>query len=70
MSKKRKKGYVFVGMGFELLSMVLAAVFLGRYLDKAIGIKGLATVTLVFMFMGVWFYRLIQLIKMYQKDED
>ena len=64
-----KKGVVFMGMGFELLGLILGALFLGQTIDKHFGWPGYGVAIMVVVVMVSWMYHLIVLLKRFM-DED
>jgi hypothetical protein len=64
------KSMVFMGMGFELVVLVLGAAYLGKYIDGYFGTAGYYTAGLIVLFMISWFYHLIVLIKKVNGDDD
>ncbi len=64
------KSMVFMGMGFELVIMVLGGSYFGQLLDRKFGWAGYATITLILVFLGSWFYHLLVLIKRVNENED
>jgi hypothetical protein len=58
-----KKYVVFIGMGFELLGIVLLSVWAGLWLEKQKPMKNLWPVLLVFAGLGGWFVRVLKLLK-------
>lgn len=64
----RGKMAVFVGIGFELIGLLLGAAFLGRYLDEKFALKGLMTAGLVILALVGWLIHLVVLLKGFQAD--
>ena len=65
------KYLVFMGSGFELLGIILGAVYVGQIVDKTYSLNGIGT--LVFILAGFfgWVYHLIVLLKkLMNSDED
>ena len=67
---KRKKGLVFAGMGFELLGLILTALFAGKYVDKHFGLGGLCIALFSFIALIIWVYHLVILTRQFQKNDD
>jgi uncharacterized membrane protein len=63
---KDKKYMVFAAMGFELVGVVLAAIFLGQMLDEKIGTKGIMVAVIAMVGLAGWTYHLY---KFDQKNE-
>lgn len=62
------KGMIFIGVGFELVSLVLAGIWIGSYLDEWLGSKGLATMAMLLLMMFGWFVHLFVLLKKMETD--
>jgi hypothetical protein len=58
-----KKYLVFVGMGFELIGIVLASLWVGMWIESKQPMRNLWPVLLVFLGLSAWFYRVVQLLK-------
>ena len=58
-----KKYIVFIGMGFELLGIVLVSVWVGLWLEQKKPMRNLWPVLLVLSGLAAWFYRVIKLLK-------
>ena len=65
-----KKYAVFIGMGFELLGIVLVGLYLGVKLEEKYPMKNLWPVLLIFAALAGWFYRVIVLLKRLNKDSN
>ncbi len=63
------KGMVFMGMGFELVVLVIAGAYFGDAIDKHFGWKGYAAMTFILLFLASWFYHLLILLKKVNQDE-
>lgn len=61
--QRRGKMAAFVGIGFELIGLLLGAAFLGRYLDQKFAFQGLVTAGLVILALVGWLIHLILLLK-------
>jgi hypothetical protein len=64
------KSAVFMGIGFELLILILGAAYLGDKIDQHYHWKGYATVTLIIVCLISWFYHLIVLLQKFSRDEE
>lgn len=64
-----KKYAVFIGMGFELIGVVLVCLFLGQKLEEKYPLKNLWAVLLIFAGLAGWFYRVIILLKRLNKEK-
>lgn len=58
------KYVLFVSMGFELIGLIIVAVYLGGYLEeKFVFKKGLLQALLILFFLIGWFVRVIYQVK-------
>lgn len=65
------KAAVFMGMGFELVCLVLGGAYLGGFVDRYMQWKGYATAGLIIAFLVSWFYHLVILMRnMGEADDD
>jgi F0F1-type ATP synthase assembly protein I len=60
---------IYVGFGFELVSLIAAAAFLGKYLDDLYPSKGLITIALIVAGFIAWITRITLWAKR-QEDQD
>lgn len=58
-----KKYLVFIGMGFELIAIVLVSLWIGMWIEARNPMKNAWPVVLVFISLGAWLYRVILLLK-------
>ena len=65
---KNNKGLIFMGMGFELVALVLSALYLGKIIDTHYGTKGIFTIILLLSMLVGWIYHLIHLLMKFEKD--
>ncbi len=65
-----KKYLVFVGMGFELIGIVLATVWIGMWIETKMPMRNLWPVLLVLLGLAGWFYRVILLLKNINKQNE
>ena len=65
-----KRGLIFMGMGFELLGLILGALFLGQAVDKYFGWNGYGVATFVVVVMISWMYHLVVLLKQFMVKAD
>lgn len=71
--KKTRKGpnpMVFAGMGFELLALGAASVYIGPIVDEHFGLKDMGTGILMFTLLGGWLVHFIFLAKTYMEAEE
>lgn len=58
---------MFVGVGFELLILVMGFIYLGQIIDETYKTKGLATIVCIFLALISWVVHLIHLLKRWEK---
>lgn len=63
-----KKGLVFMGMGFELVGLILGCLYLGQELDKQMLWPGYSVATLVIFGLISWMVHLIYLLRRFMED--
>lgn len=61
------KYIVFIGVGFELVGLIIGGVFLGEFLEGKIPSKGLWTSGLIVLALIGWFIHLMVLLKNSEK---
>jgi F0F1-type ATP synthase assembly protein I len=64
-----KKYLIFASIGFELVGIMVASIYLGQTIDKAYQTKGLALIALMFIGLASWLTHVILLLRRFQKDE-
>ena len=64
----KNKMAAFAGIGFELIALLLGAVYLGQYIEGRVGGKGLLTAGLVVLAFIGWIVHLVVMLK--PRDED
>jgi hypothetical protein len=57
------KYVVFIGIGFELIGLILVAVYLSEYLEKIHPSKGIITAGLVLLALVGWFVHILILLR-------
>jgi len=62
------KGLVFMGMGFELLGLVLGGYYLGQAIDNEFGWPGYGVAALVICGLIGWMIHLIFLLKRFMAE--
>lgn len=62
--------WAFVSIGFEIVGLILVAVYLGAYLDEKYQLKGLGTGGMVIVALTGWLVRIILMLKKIQSDEE
>jgi hypothetical protein len=63
------KGLVFVGMGFELLGVILGCLFVGQEVDKQMGWPGYGLIVFVVGGLVGWMIHLIFMLKKFMANE-
>jgi len=63
-----KKYIIFAGIGFELVGIMMAAIYLGQIIDQSYQTKGLALVALMFIGLASWLIHVIVLLKKIEKQ--
>lgn len=64
------KGLIFLGVGFELLSLCLAGIYLGGKIDAYMGWPGYASIGLILAMLFGWFVHFFVLLKKFEEEED
>lgn len=67
---KMDKGLIFMGIGFELVTLCAGGIYVGQLIDKKMGWQGTATLGLILAFLVLWFVHLFFLIQKFEKDDD
>ena len=57
-----------MGLGFELLGLILGALFLGQAIDDRYNLNGYGIAVLVIVVMFSWMYHLFILLKRFMKE--
>jgi F0F1-type ATP synthase assembly protein I len=60
---------IFTSIGFELVGIMLASIYLGQMIDEYYKTKGIALIVLMFTGLASWFMHLLFLLRKIQKDE-
>jgi len=63
------KYLIFTSIGFELVGIMLASIYLGQLIDDHYKTRGIALIVLMFTGLASWFIHLIFLIRRIQKSE-
>lgn len=60
-NEKGMRAYgILTAIGLELIVLVVVAYFIGQWLDKTLGFKGIFMAGLIFVAFGLWIYLLIR----------
>lgn len=69
--KKGMQAYaVLTALAFELVILVVFGIFLGRFLDQKIGMKGLATAAMIFLALAIWLVLLLRSLKKLEASSE
>ncbi len=63
-----KQGFVFVGIGFELVGLMLASVYIGQAIDKHLGWSGIAMAALMMISLAGWIAHIVILLNKQEKE--
>ena len=63
-----KQGFIFVGIGFELVGLILASVYLGQAIDKHMGWSGIAMAALMMLSLAGWIAHIVILLNRQEKE--
>jgi MFS family permease len=65
----KDKRLIFMGIGFELVGLVIGSVYFGGILDAHFGWQGMGVVGLIVLTFAGWLVHFIVLIKRFMADE-
>jgi F0F1-type ATP synthase assembly protein I len=60
---------VFTSIGFELLGIMLGAIYLGQAIDQKYQTKGMALIALMFIGLASWLTHVVLLLRKFQKED-
>ena len=63
-----KRYIVFAGIGFELVGIILASIYLGQIIDKTYQTKGLGLIALMFIGLASWLTHVVLLLRRIEKE--
>lgn len=63
-----KKYIVFAGIGFELVGIMMASIYLGQAIDKTYQTKGIALAAMMFLGLASWLTHVIMLLRRLEKQ--
>ena len=58
--------YIFIGLGFELAALVIAALLIGEKIDKQFNLNGLGSAGLIMVCFLSWIVHFVVLLKRFQ----
>lgn len=64
-----QKGIVFIGMGFELLGLILGGLFLGTAIDKEMNWPGYGLAVCVVAGLVSWIFHLVIMLKKFMTED-
>ena len=64
----KNKGIIFAGIGFELVGLILGAVYIGGILDEKLKLNGLGISAAIILVFASWLWHLIILLKKFSKE--
>jgi len=67
--KKPDKSMMFLGMGFEAVAAVLGGFFVGQYVDRYLGNRGLGPAFGSILLLIGWFFHLLQVMKKFDEEQ-
>lgn len=62
------KYMLFIGIGFELIGLIIASVLLANWLEEKYPSKGMITAGLVLLALVGWFIHIMMLLKRVNKE--
>lgn len=65
-----RKGMVFTGMGFELVGLVLGALYIGGIIDRHYQLPGYGTAGMIILCTVGWIWHIIVLLNNIMKSDD
>lgn len=64
-----KKYIVFASIGFELVGLMVASIFLGEAIDRHYQTKGIAIAALMFIALASWLVHVLFLLRRFQNED-
>lgn len=64
------KYLVFIGMGTELVGIIVVMAYLGKFLDEYLKTNGLMIALMSFAGLGTWIYHITFLLKRLENNHD
>ncbi len=65
-----KKYLVFVGIGFELVAIILTCIFIGQKLDEKYQSNGMFLIGFSVLGLTGWLVHILKLLKRFEKDDQ
>lgn len=65
-----RKTAVFAAMGFEIVGLVIAAIYIGGWADERFGLKGIGMMGAIGIALAGWIVQLMVLAKKFEKDAE
>ncbi len=65
-----KKSLMFISIGAEISSLIVASILLGRYLDERFSTRGLFMIGFVVLSFAGWLIRLMNMLKQKNNKGD
>jgi hypothetical protein len=59
-----------MGMGFELVGLILGGQWLGSLIDQQYSFNGLGQAGMIMLVMAGWMYHLVVLLKRFMQDDN
>jgi hypothetical protein len=75
-SELKKSGHALktyarlTSLGFELVALVLLALFINKQTETQLNLNGLGPALFLFLAMGIWIYRIIVTLNKIDKEEN
>lgn len=60
---------IFVGLGIELIGLILGSIWIGQKWDEEYKMRGVITVGLLLAVLVGWFVRLLYLLRRFEKTQ-
>jgi len=60
----------FIGIGFEIIGLLVAAVFVGQYLDEKYQAKGLIMAGFIVLALTGWLIHLVAMLKNFEREKQ
>lgn len=72
MSKMTLSGplAVFTGIGFEIVALILAAVWIGGHIDRHFELKGVGTIVMIILVTIVWMFHVFVMLKKLNQNQS